>query len=256
MAGVRVEDNDGARWIRFDRPEKRNALRIEDVESIRAAVNQAPGEGCSSIVFTGGVRDFSAGADVSGFRATPADSALDVSGDSPGQRMLQEVRTCQLPTIAAIEGYCVGLAMDLTAVCDIRVASRSARFSMPEVKIGLPVIGEASLFERYIGLTRAKEMLLTGRWYSAEQMADWGYLNQLTDIGEAEKTAQPYVDEFRRLPARTLAAQKRIFEAWLQLPQREASRVSILEYAVTTAHPETRRWVEQYKTTRSNGSKA
>lgn len=246
MSAVLVEDREGARWIRFNRPEKRNALRAQDVDAIRDAVNGAPRESVS-IVFSGTGGDFSAGADISGFQSVPKESALDVSGDSVGQRFLQEVRACQRPTIAAIEGYCVGLAMDLSAVCDIRVASTSARFSMPEAKIGLPVIGEASLFQQYVGLARAKEMLLTGRTYTAEQLDRWGYLNQLTAIGAAEDAALVYVKEFRSLPPRTLAAQKRIFEAWLQLPHREAGRASILEYAVTVAHPETREWIEQYR---------
>ena len=249
-----VEDVDNVRWVRFDRPGKRNALRLEDVEIVRAAVRDAPHD-CHCIVFSGANGDFSAGADVTGFSAASM-GKLDVEVDSPGQLLLQEVRTCPRPTVAAIEGYCVGLAMDLTAVCDIRVASRSARFSMPEVKIGLPVIGDASLFQRYIGLARAKEMLLTGRWYSAEQMDSWGYLNQLTEIGGAEEAAWVYAREFCSLPPRTVAAQKRIFEAWLQLPHREAHRISILEYAVTVAHPETGEWIERYRASRRDGKQS
>ena len=249
MSGVGVTDVDGTRWVRFDRPGKRNALRPEDVATVRAAVRDAPGD-CSCIVFSGANGDFSAGADVSGFAAAPVAAALEVGEASPGQQLMHEVRTCQRPTVAAIEGYCVGLAMDLTAVCDIRVASTSARFSMPEVKIGLPVVGDASLFQQYFGLARAKEMLLTGRWYSAAQLDGWGYLNQLTEVGGAEDAASAYAKEFSGLPPRTLAAQKRIFEAWLQLPHREASRVSILEYAVTVAHPDTGKWIERYRSSR------
>lgn len=245
MSAVVVEDRDGARWIRFNRPEKRNALRLEDVQAAWDAVTGAP-DTAISIVFTGSGGHFSAGADVTGFKAASPESALDVAADSVGQRFLREVRACQKPTIAAVEGYCVGLAMDLSAVCDIRVASTTARFSMPEAKIGLPVIGEASLFQQYIGLARAKEMLLTGRFYDAERLDRWGYLNQLTEPGAAEAAALEYVKEFAVLPPRTLAAQKRIFEAWLQLPHREAARASVLEYAVTVAHPETRRWIEDY----------
>jgi enoyl-CoA hydratase/carnithine racemase len=250
MSAIVVEDRDGARWIRFDRPAKRNALRPEDVQAIRAAVGTAPDE-ARSIVFAGSGGDFSAGADVTGFKAASPDSALEAGGESLGQTFLQEVRACQRPTIAAIEGYCVGLAMDLSAVCDIRVVSRTARFSMPEARIGLPVIGEASLFQQYIGLARAKELLLTGRFFTAEELDRWGYINRLTEPGRAEAAAQAYAEEFAALPPRTLAAQKRIFEAWLQLPHREAARMSRLEYAVTVAHPETREWIAGYRSARS-----
>jgi len=248
---VRVEDVHQIRWIRFDRPGKRNALRIEDVEAVRAALREAPSS-CACIVFAGANGDFSAGADTTAF-SSAAMGKLEVAEPSPGQRLMEEVRTYQRPTVAAIEGYCVGLAMALSAVCDIRVASRSARFSMPELKIGLPVIGDSVLFEKYIGLARAKEMLLMGRWYDAEQMERWGYLNELTEIGEAENAAQVYAQEFCRLPPRSIAAQKRIFEAWLQLPPRDAHRVSILEYAVTVAHPDTAEWIDQYRTTKRGG---
>jgi enoyl-CoA hydratase/3-hydroxyacyl-CoA dehydrogenase len=242
---MKIEDINRVRWIRFDRPEKRNALRFEDVGAIREAVGAAP-EDCACIVFTGENGHFAAGADVSGFSAASM-GKLEVSEDSIGQKMIREVRTCERPTVAAIEGYCVGLAMALSAVCDIRVASKTARFSMPEVKIGLPVIGDSGLFAQYVGLARAKEMLLTGGWYSAEQMDQWGYLNRLTEEGGAVSAAKEFAEVFRELPRRTLAAQKRIFEAWLQLPPRDAHRVSILEYAVTVAHPETAAWIDGYK---------
>jgi enoyl-CoA hydratase len=246
MSGTTVEDRDGVRRVRFDRPAKRNALTLDDIAIIRAAITDLP-DTVRCIVFSGSEGHFSAGADVTGFQGQAGAGRLEVAHESPGQRMLGELRTCQVPTVAAIEGYCVGIAMDITAVCDIRVASRTVRFSMPEIKIGLPVIGDAGLFQQYVGLARAKEMLLTGRFYSAEEMNDWGYLNRLTDPGQAESEADVYAAEFCALPPRTLAAQKRIFEAWLQLPPREASRVSILEYAVTVAHPDTAAWIEGYR---------
>jgi enoyl-CoA hydratase len=246
MSGTSVEDINGVRWIRFNRPEKRNALALDDIAAIRAAVNERPDE-CRCIVFAGSDGHFSAGADVTGFKRRGGADRLEVALESPGQRMLGELRTCQVPTIAAIEGYCVGIAMDITAVCDIRVASNTARFSMPEVKLGLPVIGDAGLFQQHFGLARAKEMLMTGRWYTAEDLYAWGYINKLTEAADAEREAAVYAAEFCGLPPRTLAAQKRIFEAWLQLPPRDASRVSILEYAVTVAHPETTAWLARYR---------
>ncbi|GAB7007481.1 enoyl-CoA hydratase/isomerase family protein [Nocardioides sp. AN3] len=247
MSTTTVVDVDGARWIRFNRPEKRNALTLDDVATIRGAIVDLPRD-VRCIVFAGSGGHFSAGADVAAFQGESGAGRLEVAASSVGQQMLTELRTCQVPTIAAIEGYCVGIAMDITAVCDLRVASTTALFSMPEVKIGLPVVGDAALFERYMGLTRAKEMLLTGRFYPARDMWHWGYLNQLTEPDCAETEASTYVEEFRALPPRTLAAQKRIFEAWLQLPHRDAARMSILEYAVTVAHPETSEWIATYKT--------
>ena len=255
MSSTTVTDVDGVRWVRFNRPEKRNALTLDDIATISDAVLGLPAD-VRCIVFAGSEGHFSAGADVTSFSGQSGAGRLEVASESPGQRLLGDLRTCQVPTIAAIEGYCVGIAMDITAVCDIRVASTTARFSMPEVKIGLPVIGDAGLFERYVGLARAKEMLLTGRFYSAQQMSDWGYLNQLVDEGSAEAEAEVYAKEFCGLPPRTLAAQKRIFEAWLQLPARDASRVSILEYAVTVAHPDTAEWISNYKTRSSENAAA
>jgi len=254
MAGeTRVEDIGGVRWVRFDRPDKRNALRIEDVEAIRAAVRDAPAD-CTCIVFTGENGHFAAGADVSSFSAASM-GKLEVADESVGQKMIREVRTCQRPTIAAIEGYCVGLAMVLSAMCDIRVVSKTAKFSMPEVKIGIPVIGDSAIFAQYIGLARSREMLLTGAFYSAEQMERWGFINRLVDEGGAVAAAQEFIDLFRELPPRTVAAQKRIFEAWYQMPPRDAHRLSILEYAVTVAHPETGEWIDQFTSRRNEGKK-
>ncbi|HYZ48524.1 MAG TPA: enoyl-CoA hydratase/isomerase family protein [Sphingomonas sp.] len=249
-----VEDINRVRWIRFDRPEKRNALRIEDVEMIRTAIREAPA-GTACIVFTGENGHFAAGADVTSFSAASM-GKLEIADESVGQKMMREVRTAQVPTIAAIEGYCVGLAMVISAMCDIRVVSRTAKFSMPELKIGIPVIGDSGIFAQYIGMARARELLLTGAFYSAEQLDSWGYINRLVDEGTAQQAVEEFTNIFRDLPVRTLQAQKRIFEAWYQMPPRDAHRLSILEYAATVAHPEVGEWIDQFKATRAAAKEA
>ena len=120
-----------------------------------------------AIIITGtGDRAFSAGMDL-----------LEMKDMTPAQaeslmRLLHQaarkVFTMAVPTIAAIRGYCLGYALELVLACDIRVAGEDAQLGLPEVRVGIPSVGDASLLPKTIGLGRARHLLLTGNPVNAQ----------------------------------------------------------------------------------------
>lgn len=247
MTEVTVTDTpDGIREIVIRRTGKLNALKEEDVVAIGDAVrNLAPEVRC--LVLRGDGANFSSGAFVGSFHERDIEATLRAGhGVSPNLQMLEDVRQAPVPSVAAIEGYCIGLAMDLAAVCDFRVAAVGARFSMPEIKLGRPVIADASIFPLHFGLTKAKEIILTGRYYETAELEPYGFFNQVTPDGEAAAAAHELAREMLALPAVAVASQRRIFDAWLQLPHREARAFSVYEYAITVARAEAQAALDSY----------
>ncbi len=114
--------------------------------------------------------------------------------------------------IAAIEGYCLGGGMELAAHADLRVASDTATFGQPERTIGtLPGWGAIDRLETLIGGSRAREIVLTGREYTAATMAQWGFVNE-TDA-EPQTLARQWAEDLATGAPLALGAIKRVFEA-------------------------------------------
>src|SRR5215210_6091299 len=148
--GLRTEDVRGVRWIIFDRPEALNVLRRADIVEARALVEQARG----------------------------------LIGNL--EAMLEVVRRVPIPTLCAVNGSCLGGAMELAMVCDVRVASENAVFGMPEIKVGIPSVLDAALLQQHVGLSKAKEMLLTGDLYGTAEMERYGLLNKVVQPDRLE----------------------------------------------------------------------
>lgn len=244
MTIVSVTDEDHVRWVRLDRPGKINALRDDDVQAVIDAVEQRPDD-TEVLVFEGANGNFSAGVYLESFSGF--DQARSLKHIQLMARFLTAVRSAPVPTVAAIEGYCVGLAFDLALVCDFRVATSAARFSMPEINVGMPCVMDISVLQQHIGLTRAKEMLLTGGMYPAQTLDDWGFLNRVVEPGAAHTAAAELAGSLLGKSSTAVASQKRLFEVWLQMPHREGVEVSLMEFSLNFADPRTQAWVSAYR---------
>ena len=141
----------------------------------------------------------------------------------------------------------MGRAFDLSLVCDFRVATSAAKFSMPEINVGMPCVMDISILAQHIGLTRAKEMLLTGAMYSAPTLDTWGFLNQVVEPGAAHTCAAALATSLVGKSPTAVASQKRLFEVWLQMPHREGVDVSLMEFSLNFADPRTQAWVTAYR---------
>jgi enoyl-CoA hydratase len=164
--------------ITMARPEKRNALNRDITLGIDAAMNELednPQLWCG--ILTGGESIFSAGADLATGPGEPTERGGIVG-------LINRHRT--KPLIAAVEGMALGGGLELVLCCDLVVASRSALFGLPEVKRGLmPDFGGAFRISRYLPVNIARELLLTGDNIAAERAERLGFVNSLTETGQA-----------------------------------------------------------------------
>jgi enoyl-CoA hydratase len=168
--------------ITLARPEKRNALNRAITLGIDAAMNELednPDLWCG--ILTGGESVFSAGADLAMGPGEPTERGGIVG-------LINRQRT--KPLIAAVEGMALGGGLELVLCCDLVVASRSALFGLPEVKRGLmPDFGGAFRISRVLPVNIARELLLTGENISAERAERLGFVNAITETGEALSAA-------------------------------------------------------------------
>src|SRR5215204_5593380 len=194
--GLRTEDVRGVRWIIFDRPEALNAVRRADIVEARALVEEAS-RSLDAVAFRGvGEVSFSAGLHVEEFVDLTPELARGLIGNL--EAMLEVVRRVPIPTLCAVNGYCLGGAMELAMVCDVRVASENAVFGMPEIKVGIPSVLDAALLQQHVGLSKAKEMLLTGDLYGAGEMERHGFLNKVVEPDRLDEEAALMLDRLTR----------------------------------------------------------
>ena len=168
--------------VSIQREQKRNALNAEITAGVDAAMNELednPELWCG--VLTGTATVFSAGADLGAGTGGPTPRGGEVG-------LVRRHRT--KPLIAAVEGYAVGGGMELVLSCDLVVASTSAAFGLPEVKRGLmPDYGGTFRSVRRLPPNVARELLLTGEFLPAERAERLGFVNRLTEPGQARAAA-------------------------------------------------------------------
>jgi enoyl-CoA hydratase/carnithine racemase len=127
-----------------------------------------------------------------------------------------------VPVIARINGYCLGLGMELAASCDLRAASEHARFGMPEVRVGLPSGMEAALLPALVGWGRAAELVLTGDVFDAREVYRWGFLQKLVPAAELDAAVEKWIASIFASGARAVRLQKALMRDWERLPLDEA----------------------------------
>lgn len=174
--------------IRMARPQKRNALNADITLGIDAAMNELednPDLWCG--ILTGSDAVFSAGADLATGPGEPTERGGIVG-------LINRQRS--KPLIAAVEGLALGGGLELVLCCDIVVASRSVSFGLPEVKRGLmPDFGGAFRIGRFLPINIARELLLTGENLSVERAERLGFVNHVTDDGQALQGAMSVAEK-------------------------------------------------------------
>ena len=175
---VVVERRERILIVKLDREPKRNALDASITAGLDAAMNQLeddPELWCG--ILTGGEKFFSAGADLGAGPGEPTPRGGIVG-------LINRQRT--KPLLAAVEGFALGGGMELVLCCDLVVAARNATFGLPEPKRGLmPDFGGAFRVARMLPANVAREMLLTGESISAERAERLGFVNVITEPGQA-----------------------------------------------------------------------
>lgn len=181
---LRIESaTDEISVVQIDRPQTLNALDSETLNQLNDYVFEAESQGrIRVVIFTGGGDGvFVSGADISEMSAMGPQEASSYS--RLGQSVFQRLVESTVVTIAAINGHALGGGLEFALACDLRIASEAASFGVPEVTLGAVCgFGGTQRLPRTIGVSKAAEMLLTGRRVSAEEALSWGIVsNVVTD---------------------------------------------------------------------------
>ena len=204
---ILTETRDRVGIIRLNRPRKLNAwTSTMSGEIIDAMTAWNADDGIGAIVLTGEGRAFCAGADIGNF-AERVETNRQGQGEQlrrGGANMTQFIRQSK-PTIAAINGYAVGVGLTMILPCDVRIASTSANLSIRFIKMGLmPELGSTHLLAQLIGLGNATEMCLTGRMVPADEAMRMGLVSAVTEPDDLLPTAIAKADEIANNPTRAV----------------------------------------------------
>ena len=192
-AMVTYECADGIAEIGLNRPEKRNALSQELLDSLADAAERAASEARVAILHGTGP-NFCAGLDLAetlSWVSDPATRHRHIRASERSRRRFDEIGRSPIPFIAAINGACVGGGFELAAACHLRVADTTAFFALPEGQRGIYIGGGGSVrISRLAGVSLMTDMMLTGRVLTAEDGERFGIVTYLADRGGALEKAR------------------------------------------------------------------
>lgn len=176
-----TEVSDGIAIVRINKPAQRNSLSLSTLQELdRALTGFLPREDLKAIIFTGTDDVFASGANIRELTQLNPSSALQFA--KLGQTLFQQIADAKQVTIAAINGYCMGGALDLALSCDIRVASTNAIFSHPGAKRGIITgWGGTQRLPRIIGKSQALDLFITARQVRSEEALRLGLVTKVSD---------------------------------------------------------------------------
>jgi enoyl-CoA hydratase/carnithine racemase len=218
---VIIEVDEACARITLNRPEKRNALSLELMEEVIAALREVSArDSVRAIVIEGAGPAFSAGHDLA--EMIDRDEAFFSHLFDVCTVMMETIQDLPQPVIAKVHGIATAAGCQLVAACDLAVASDGARFGTPGVKIGLFCSTPMVPVSRAVGRKRAMQMLLTGETIDAPTALDWGLVNRVVAASELDAAVAELVDAIARSSSYTVAVGKRAFYDQVDRAEHEA----------------------------------
>jgi enoyl-CoA hydratase/carnithine racemase len=231
--------------LTLQRAEKLNALSTALEEEMLAALSSDLVCEARCVVFVGAGKAFSAGADINEFEdATPASIAAyyAATGD-----VYERIAALPVPTIAAIHGWCLGGGLEFALAVDFRIADETATFGLPEVQLGIiPSSGGTHRLVRMLGPAKAKELMLLGRQFDAEEARGLGLVTEVVPAGHALERALEVGRELASLPPLALQTAKRAADVMAESSREAGMLIERLAYAALAQTPEAQGAVEGF----------
>jgi enoyl-CoA hydratase len=175
---ILTERHEGVLLIRLNRPQALNALNSELLEALGDALDQAEAEDrVRCVVITGSERAFAAGADI---KEMAPKSYAEMFKQDFFTRNATRIERCRKPIIAAVAGYALGGGCELAMMCDFIIAAETAKFGQPEINLGVvPGIGGTQRLTRFVGKSKAMDLILTGRMMDAAEAERSGLVSRV-----------------------------------------------------------------------------
>lgn len=220
---VTVTDEAGVRVLTLSRPEKKNAFDVEQAEQVWAAIEAADADDAVRVIAVTGEGDyFSAGADISVF--------MNIGNIDPAKleklaRVYEPLRACAKPTMAIVQGHCVGMGVTVLPHFDMVYAADHVTLTTPFVKLGLVLeYGSAYTLSRLIGAQRAKELILRAAPLDAKTAAAWGLITRVFPKTFLHDEAMTIAKEIAENPAGAVAASKRLIDRGMAMSFDETTK--------------------------------
>jgi enoyl-CoA hydratase/carnithine racemase len=211
---ISVDATEGVATILLQRPPM-NALCLQMQREIKDAAEEiAARSDIGAVVLYGGPKVFAAGADIKEMSGMTYQDMLRASVGL--QDAFTAVARIPQPTIAAVTGYALGGGCELALCCDMRIAADDAKLGQPEILLGIiPGAGGTQRLPRLVGVSRAKELVLTGRHVDAAEALSMGLVNRVVPADEVYSTALELAQRLAKGPALALRAAKEAIDRGL-----------------------------------------
>ena len=221
----RVDDRGDAgrvAYVTVNNPDKRNTLGMPGKRAIADTFGAlAKDDRLRVAVITGaGDKSFIAGADIAEMKDLDAKQAevehtlTHVANES--------IQMLPVPVIARINGWCLGFGMELAAACDMRIGVETAKFGMPEVRVGIPSGMEAVLLPALVGWGKSAELIYTGDIIDAAEAYRCGFLQKLVAVPELDAAVEKMVSSILLGGPRAIRLQKALIRDWQRMSQTDA----------------------------------
>ncbi|MEO8499463.1 MAG: enoyl-CoA hydratase-related protein [Vicinamibacteria bacterium] len=217
--------------LTVNRPDKRNALDLPTVEEFHQALSAIEQARCTAFIVTGaGDKSFVAGADINAIKARRRDDALA----GINSRLMAAIEGHDAVAIAAVNGFAMGGGCELALSCDLRIASESALFGLPEPTLGIiPAAGGTQRLPRVVGMGRAKEMILTGARWDAKKALQFGLVSEVVPGPELMTAARAMAGRVIALGPLAIRLAKRALNASANMPLQAGLEFESMIQAVT-----------------------
>ena len=212
-----LEREEGYALIRLNRPAALNALNstmMDELSAVIPALDADPG--IHAIILTGSEKAFAAGADIKEMAGLTFAEAVAQDFIT---RNWEAVTRCRKPVIAAVAGYALGGGCEVAMMCDIILAADTARFSQPEITLGIPPgAGGTQRLPRAVGKAKAMEMILTARMIGAEEAERAGLVSRVVPADKLIEEAKAVAAKIATLPPVAVQLAKELVNAAYETP--------------------------------------
>jgi 2-oxoglutaroyl-CoA hydrolase len=244
LDGFRVERDDerGVATITLDVPGKLNRVSMRARDQLaRVFTELGDDEGVRVVVLTGAGGAFTAGGDVAGFLEASPDTLSRLAWN------VAAPERCPKPVIARLQGYALGIGLELALACDFRVAADDVELGLPEIRLGMiPGSGGTQRLARLIGLGRAKDVIMRGRRIAADEALALGLVTEVVPATELDAAVARLVAELSALSPLALAVAKRVLNHADDAPLHVGLELEGLAYGLLRTTHDFREGVEAF----------
>jgi enoyl-CoA hydratase/carnithine racemase len=216
---------DNIAWIRFNRPEKLNAINAPLIRELeRAIIECEENVEIRVVILIGNEKAFIAGADVGPMAEADINAAIQLVELT--NRMQERLADLSKPTIAAISGYALGAGLEVALCCDFRLAAENAVLGLPEITLGIiPGGGGTQRLPRLVNPAVAAKLILLGERINAEEAAKIGLVDKVVSLNCLEDEVREFAIKLIKMPSMAIRAAKRAIHMGLNTSLKEGLQI-------------------------------